>query len=842
MQAVNRLYGSFRPDHYLLKLNLQRQARTFSGTVKIEGQKVGDLPIISLHAKDLTISELRINGEPASYEPAENDELNIQTTATGKVTVEVIFSGKITDSMHGLYPCYFEDEGAKKELLATQFESHHAREVFPCVDEPEAKATFDLTLVTETSVTVLGNMPVSQQETNDSKLTTTFETSPRMSTYLLAFVIGDLIHKEAKTKDGVLVRVFATPAQKAESLDFALDVAKRTIEFFDDYFGVPYPLPKSDHIALPDFSSGAMENWGLITYREACLLVDPENTSIPVKEFTATVIAHELSHQWFGNLVTMRWWDDLWLNESFATLMEYIAIDALYPEWNIWMSFATNETLSAQRRDSLPGVQAVRTGVNHPDEISTLFDPSIVYAKGSKLLKMLYHYIGEEAFVKGLQAYFKAHAYSNTEGADLWRALGEAAGKDLESFMLPWLDRPGYPLVSVKQTGTSLQLSQKRFLTTPDTTASLDTAPWPVPLASSEETPLFDHAQTSFELTSADPIKLNIGDYSFFLSRYETAEHRQALKERVANQTLSVIDRLQLLNESSMLARAGESSIIDTFDLLEAYVHEEHEPVWDIIGAVIADGRRLIEEDEATENILKGKVRKLVEAQYQRLGWERQDNESAEVTKLRSTILGLAVWAEHEQALPEALARFDRFVRPEDIPADLRSIVFSAGAKHRGQAAFEKLLALHNETPSAEERQYLCMGMTSAREPAVIDQMLKLLSDPKIVRPQDVDHWFVYLLRNRYARQQTWQWLVDNWNWIETTFGSDKSYDNFVRYSASSLTGQQWLEAYKQFFEPKKSQAALKRIIEIGIQDISARTAWLERDSDKFKQYLAAKP
>lgn len=840
MQAVNRLYGSFRPDHYLLKLNLQRAARTFSGTVQIKGQKVSDQ--LSLHAKDLTISELRVDGEPASFEAGENDELNIQTNASGDITIDVIFSGKITDSMHGLYPCYFEDKGTKKELLATQFESHHAREVFPCVDEPEAKATFDLTLVTETGVTVLGNMPVSQQETNGSELTTTFETSPRMSTYLLAFAIGDLIHKETTTKDGVLVRVFASPAQKAESLDFALDVAKRTIEFFDDYFGVPYPLPKSDHIALPDFSSGAMENWGLITYRETCLLVDPENTSIPVKEFTATVIAHELSHQWFGNLVTMRWWDDLWLNESFATLMEYIAIDALYPEWNIWMSFATSETLSAQRRDSLPGVQAVRTGVNHPDEISTLFDPSIVYAKGSKLLKMLYGYIGEEAFVKGLQTYFEAHAYGNTEGADLWRALGEAAGKDLESFMLPWLNRPGYPLVSVNQSGKSLQLSQKRFLLTADETESTDNTPWPVPLATIEKLPLFDTATTTLELQSDDPIKLNVGDNSFFLSRYETTEHRQALKERVANQSLAVIDRLQLLNESSMLARAGESSIVDTFDLLEAYVHEEHEPVWDIIGAVIADARRLIEDDEATENILKAKVRNLVETQYQKLGWQQDDGESAETTKLRSTILGLAVWAEHEQALPEALRRFEDFTRPEDVPADLRSIVFSAGAKHRGEVAFKKLLALHNESQSAEERQYLCMGMTSAREPAVIDQMLKLLRDPKIIRPQDVDHWYIYLLRNRYARRQTWQWMVDNWDWIERTFGSDKSYDNFVRYSASSLTGRTWLDTYKQFFEPKKSQAALKRVIEIGIVDISARTAWLDRDSDRLKQYLATKP
>ncbi|HEX4662225.1 MAG TPA: ERAP1-like C-terminal domain-containing protein, partial [Candidatus Saccharimonadales bacterium] len=333
-----------------------------------------------------------------------------------------------------------------------------------------------------------------------------------------------------------------------------------------------------------------------------------------------------------------------------------------------------------------------------------------------------------------------------------------------------------------------------------------------------------------------------IDDQSYFIARYINADHRQALKQHVVDQTLSVIDRLQLLNESLMLARAGEASITDTFDLMEAYAHENHEPVWDIMSAVIADARRLIEDDESSEQALKKRVRALIEPQYQQLGWIQADNESAEVTKLRSTIIGLAVWAEHEQALKEALRQFAGFAQPEDLPADLRSIIFSAGAKHLGQPAFEKLLALHNAAASAEERNYLCAGMTSAKDTAVINRMLLLMKDQTIVRPQDVDHWFVYLLRNRFARHQTWDWLTTSWDWIEETFGSDKSYDNFVRYSASSLTGQTWLEAYKTFFGPKKSQASLTRVIEIGVQDISARTAWVERDGAAFKQYLAATP
>src|SRR5690606_2848949 len=251
--------------------------------------------------------------------------------------------------------------------------------------------------------------------------------------------------------------------QPAASLDFALDIATRTIDFFENYFDTPYPLPKSDHVALPDFSSGAMENWGLVTYREIALLDDPTTTSVSSKHYIATVIAHQLSHQWFGNLLTMKWWNNLWLNESFAALMEYIAVDALHPEWNVWLDFATMESIMALRRDSLDGVQAVQVDVNHPDEISTLFDGAIVYAKGARLLRMLQHYIGHEAFQAGLKAYFATYKYGNTEGDDLWNALAGASGKDIAGFMNTWISQSGYPVVQVSQNGNDVALTQQQF-------------------------------------------------------------------------------------------------------------------------------------------------------------------------------------------------------------------------------------------------------------------------------------------------------------------------------------------------------------------------------------------
>ena len=350
MTKVPRLLDTFTPNHYNLTLDLTRaEEKEFSGTVIISGDSTSES--ILLHSKGLIIQSATIDNQPADVSFGEFDELRLSqpNLKNENHTIHIIFSGNITDAMHGLYPCYFTHDGIKKQLFATQFESHHAREVFPCVDEPAAKAEYDLTLITRPEITVLGNMPVKFQKENGDSLTTTFEKTPRMSSYLLAFVIGELHKKSARTKSGVEVNIWAIPAQNENTLDFALDIATRSIDFYDEYFGVKYPLPKSDHVALPDFSSGAMENWGLITYRESCLLADPELTPESSRRFIATVIAHELSHQWFGNLVTMNWWNDLWLNESFANMMEYVAIDALHPEWRMWEDFATNEVTAALR-------------------------------------------------------------------------------------------------------------------------------------------------------------------------------------------------------------------------------------------------------------------------------------------------------------------------------------------------------------------------------------------------------------------------------------------------------------------------------------------------------------
>lgn len=463
MKTVEHFIEKFVPENYNIFLDIDRQSKTFTGNVAINGEALDNR--VSFHQKDLRIHAVLLDNEAVSFkEDHDNEALRVELPTTGLMTLVIEFSGKITDNMTGIYPSYYTIDGISKEVISTQFESHFAREAFPCVDEPHAKATFDLSIKfdQQDGEIVLSNMPEINVDLRKETGLWTFDTSPRMSSYLLAFALGDLHGITAKSKNGTDVGVFATKAHPSTSLEFALDIAVRVIDFYEDYFGVNYPIPQSYNVALPDFSSGAMENWGLITYREIYLLVD-DNSTATSRQQVALVVAHEIAHQWFGNLVTMEWWDDLWLNESFANMMEYVSIDAIEPEWKIFEDFQTGGVPLALKRDATDGVQSVHVDVNHPDEINTLFDPAIVYAKGSRLMHMLRRWIGDSDFAKGLSLYFEKHQYSNTIGRDLWNALSDSSGKDVAAFMDAWLEQPGYPVLTASVENDHLILSQQQF-------------------------------------------------------------------------------------------------------------------------------------------------------------------------------------------------------------------------------------------------------------------------------------------------------------------------------------------------------------------------------------------
>ena len=825
MTKVPRLLDTFTPNHYSLTLDLTRaEEKEFSGTVIISGDSTGES--ISLHSKGLTIQSATIDDQPADVSFDEFDELKLSqpNLENGNHTIHINFSGNITDAMHGLYPCYFTHDGVKKQLFATQFESHHAREVFPCVDEPAAKAEYDLTLITRPGITVLGNMPVKFQEENGDSRTTTFEKTPRMSSYLLAFVIGELHKKSARTKSGVEVNVWATPAQNENTLDFALDIATRSIDFYDEYFGVKYPLPKSDHVALPDFSSGAMENWGLITYRESCLLADPELTPESSRRFIATVIAHELSHQWFGNLVTMNWWNDLWLNESFANMMEYVAIDALHPEWRMWEDFATNEVTAALRRDSLDGVQSVQADVNHPDEISTLFDPAIVYAKGGRLLVMIRKLIGEEAFRAGLKSYFEKFAYKNTVGNDLWQELESASGQPIVNLMNAWISQPGLPVVSVSNSHDAAILSQERFFIGEHQPSD---ALWPIPLFANQPLDVKILNQKETTVSIEKPLQLNCGLSAHFITKYDESTREYLLKNITE---LPTLDKICILQDATILARAGFENSVSLLPLALSLKTETNEKVFGMAAGALTELRKFVDDNDAARDSLKKISGEFARATFEELGWDEKDGESDDDRERRTTALSLIMYSEDKEVLNEAKTRFDNN-KLEDLPTEIRALIISANVRHfETPEMIDNLFTAYKNTPSNDLQNDIAIGLTSTKNPETAEKILANIKDSNIIRPQDASRWFVYLIRMRENRQIAWNWLKENWAWVEEKFGEDKSYDDFIRYAATALLTPNELDDFQQFFEPMENIPALARTIKLGITEISARVELIERD------------
>ncbi|HVX23817.1 MAG TPA: M1 family metallopeptidase [Candidatus Saccharimonadales bacterium] len=846
---VTRLYAQFQPEHYNLELNLDREALRFTGTVTIRGKKVGrPSQRLTFHQKDLTITNVEVvKHDKQGDQTVEIRRINTQKSFDevrlhaanmiypGNYTVTLVFEGEITRPMNGIYPCFFKQDGIEKKLIATQFESHHAREAFPCIDEPEAKATFDLTLITPAGETVIANTPVKAESTEGNQAHTTFETTPKMSTYLLAFVLGELKSLEATTKDGTLVRTFATPEQVAHT-QFALDCAIKTLEFYNEYFDTPYPLPKCDFIALPDFASGAMENWGCITFREQALLVDEANTSLSLKQYIANVIAHELTHQWFGNLVTMRWWTDLWLNESFASWMSYLAVDHLFPEWQVWTQFIVDEQGLALRQDALEHTHPIEVTVHHPDEIRTIFDV-ISYEKGASVLLMLHTYLGADAFRDGLRIYLKRHAYSNTDTIDLWTALEEGSKRPVREFMSIWTSQAGYPIVHAT-VGNQLSLRQERFYLNP--TARKQDASWPIPLlpTTSLSQATLETAEATLSLSAPDPtLLLNHDRTGFYLTVYDT-EHLKRLGQAVQNGQLDDVDRLGLLSDAFEAAKAGYAPTVNALSLLEHYRAEASAVVWDVI-AMNLGGIRLAMDDEELRMAMRPFTRQLATQQLERLGWDEQESDSHFDRLLRPVILGLASFGEEPSVVEEAKKRFAAANSSEDIHPDLRGVVYGTVSRLGGVTEFDKLLAFHNASQNSEERVTLTTALTNFEQPELIERALLLITSED-VRLQDVPYWIAYSFLNRHARRATWTWLTEHWEWLSKNLGHDLSFFRLPMYAGRVFSDTSFLPEFTAFFEARLTPA-FDRPFQQAIETIQWQAAWKERDLAALKHYFESK-
>lgn len=844
MQAVKHFIETFVPEHYDLFLDLNRADKTFSGKVTITGE--AKTSKISLHQKDLTVEAVEVAGQARPFTlDKDNEALYIELEAAGPVVVTITYTGKITDNMTGIYPSYYTVDGVKKEIISTQFESHFAREAFPSVDEPEAKATFDLALKFDQAEgeLALSNMPEIDVESRKATGVWKFETTPRMSSYLLAFAAGDMQGITAKTKNGTLVGVYATKAHPASNLEFALDIAVRCIEFYEEYYGVKYPIPQSLHVALPDFSAGAMENWGLVTYREIYLLVDENSTALS-RQTVALVVAHELAHQWFGNLVTMKWWDDLWLNESFANMMEYVSVDAIEPGWKIFEDFQTSGAPYALKRDATDGVQSVHVEVKHPDEINTLFDGAIVYAKGSRLMHMLRRWLGDDAFRKGLGAYFEKHQYGNTIGRDLWDALSQASGRDVAAFMDAWLEQPGYPVVTAKVENDCLILTQKQFfIGEHEDKGRL----WPVPLNSNwqglpdtlttERLEIPNYAALAAQNEGA--LRLNTENTAHYITDYQ-GELLDALLNNLSS--LDNISKLQIVQERRLLAESGKISYADLLPVISKLANETSYMVVSAVSQVLEGLNRFVDEGSQTEEDYKALLKILSQSNFDRLGFEKQEGESDEDEMVRQLIVGNMIKADDETAKAQASQIFDRYRdNLEKLPAAIRLQVLVNQIKHHESKELTKLyLDLYVASNDGSFKNALSTALSYTKNKETLDELLATWKDKFTVKPQDLSAWYARFLSRDFTQEAVWTWARENWDWIKAALGGDMSFDSFVISPAVVFKTEKRLAEYKAFFEPQLDDMAISRNISMGIKEIAARVELVKREKEAVEKAIRA--
>lgn len=840
MADSTRFYEKFQPVHYDIYLDIDRAAKHFKGITTIKGNAVDTK--IALHQKFLNVASVQADGQDVPFSFSDHQEaIQLELPHSGDVELKVVYDAKLTDTMMGIYPSYYTVAGQKKQLIGTQFETTAARQAFPGIDEPEAKATFSLAIKydEQPGETIIANMPEDHVENGVHY----FQETVKMSTYLVAFAFGELQSKFAKTKSGVEIGVFSTKAHQPKELNFSLDIAKRAIEFYEDFYQTPYPLPQSYQLALPDFSAGAMENWGLVTYREAYMLLDPDNTTLNQKRLIATVITHELAHQWFGDLVTMKWWDDLWLNESFANMMEYVAVDALEPEWNVWEMFQTSEVPMALQRDATDGVQSVHVAVDDPAEIDTLFDGAIVYAKGARMLVMVRALLGDDAMRKGLKNYFAAHQYGNATGADLWQALGEASGMNVGQIMESWLEHPGYPVVEVKVEDGKLMLSQQQFfIGDGEEKGRL----WQIPLnANYNQAPAIFSEQslvlgdyTQLRKQNGRPFRVNVGDNSHVIVKYDETLLNDILDHL---DELGAIDQLQLLQDLRLLAEGRQISYAQIVPLLSRFKDSCSGIVNEMLYHVANSLKNFVQPAAKTERQLQQLFDQLSVKQVQRLGWLSQKGESNDDQLTRPIVLSAALYAQNSDAIKQAQALFDQYQdHLADLPADVRGLVLANEVKNYGsQELFDTLLADYQKTADAGFKQDICAALTKTQDDQLIAQLIDRFKDADTIKPQDLRAWFRGVLANDHGQQAAWDWIQQEWSWLEKTVGGDMEFPTYITVISRIFKTAQRLAEFKRFFTPKENDPMLKREIQMDEKVIASRVELIESEQDAVNAAIA---
>ena len=846
-----------KPSRYTLALEPDMEASSFLGHETIEVDVLASTSSITMNASELQISSCRIlpgvGNALAASSIDENEKAETVTftfpsdVAVGPATLEIEFVGVLNDKLRGFYRSHYTDiDGNERHLATTQFEATDARRAFPCWDEPSLKATFALTLLVDSGLAAISNMPIAEDTAEpDGRKRLRFDETPIMSTYLLAFIIGDLKCVEQEAEDGTLIRIWAT-AGKEEQGRFALETAIRLLKYFNEYFGTPYPLPKLDHLAIPDFAAGAMENWGAITYREVVLLVDPDRTSAAVRQRVAGIISHEMAHMWFGDLVTMAWWKELWLNESFASWVGDKAVDALFPEYEMWTEFVSGDTTRALSLDGLKNSHPIEQEVRDPAEIGQLFD-AISYSKGGSVLRMLEHYLGADTFRDGLRRYIVKHQYANASTHDLWDALAEASGEPVAEIMDTWVEQIGYPVVHVESdrsmATTELRLSQTRFvyehLTEPQ--ATYDTT-WHVPVSITSQDAgsaslLMDQSKATASLgkSSEGWLKLNPDQIGFYRVNY-SADDWDRLRPAVEALEVSTIDRLGLQNDAYALAKAGYAPMSRFLSLAQAYTNEINPSVWEDISANLGGLNSLLS-DEAYYGEFRDLARGIFEPIGARVGWEPRPGEGHLDTLLRSTVLTQLGKYLDEDTLSQASSLFGEYLKdPAAVNPDLRGVIFNLTAQRGDRDTYDTLWDQHKTGTLEEEKVRLLVSLGHFDQPELLGETLdRALSDD--VRKHDTILVVRGVGSNRNGRDLAWDFVKENWDTFVDRYADGLfALSNLVPV-VSRFNTEEKLADVEEFFATHPTPAA-DRAIKQALEVIRLNVAWINHNRNELGEWL----
>ncbi|TMB01276.1 MAG: M1 family metallopeptidase [Deltaproteobacteria bacterium] len=778
-----RLPADVRPTGYDLHLEPDLEGGAFRGEVRIALRLARPRAEIVLHAADLAIERATAHSAgrevPARVRLARADETAAlrfpRPLAAGAATLALRFSGRLNQHLRGFYAA----QAGGRRFAFTQCEAADARRVLPCFDEPAFKARFQVAVTIASEHAAVSNGPVEREESaggRGGKRIVRFARTPPLSTYLLALAVGPLEASPIRPAGPTPIRIWHVPG-KGQLVDFGLEAAAEALRRLEDYFGIPYPYGKLDLVAVPDFEAGAMENAGAVFFRETLLLLDPATASLSERKRAAEVIAHELAHMWYGDLVTMAWWDDLWLNEAFATWMAYRVVDDWRPEWRLWHGFE-HDRAGALALDALANTHPIYAEVRSVAEATQNFD-AITYEKGAAVVRMIEHFLGPEQFRAGVRLYMRRHRERNAVAADLWRALEEASGRDVARVAQAWIEKAGFPLVAFApakgDADRALRVRQERFFADPKIPPARRRDRWPLPLvvrwrtregATGLDRLLVDRAADGVKLAAEMPLRWyfgNAGAGGFYRALHDPADQSALLEDLAA---LSAVERLALANDQWALVRAAKATIESFLEVTDALGDETDYDVLDgLAGPLALVDEQIVEPDGVEQARFRGWIARRFGPALARLGWTPAADEDDPTRLRRAALLRLVGGvAEAPAVLAEARARLDGYLRDRGtLDPNLADPVVGLAARIGDEALYDTYRRLVAEARTPQERRRFLLGLGAFRTPETIRRTLAATLSPDIPT-QDVAFVFMRLLGNPAGRSPAWKFLTRRWS------------------------------------------------------------------------------